>query len=259
MPFPPIRPGRPILGVTRPARVPLPVTPPSPIAPTVHPVSPVEVPVVVPAMPLVGTTSRRARFESLIAEIHQLRGEMNRAVHRCGTILRELATREMLDEAGLPSFEDLLDRYHLPSRVSAMKYMTVAEHFTEEEATMLGVERSYAIIRGAALLPRPVEPRALLAQNPTIHVGPATVQLATAPLRTLLGWVGELEPAGPRAEPGASKRADSLRDKLQRRFVAAGVGRSKMNVRRRGSTYVVRVELTLEEAAALVTAVRKAP
>lgn len=219
------------------------------------------VPVVVPAGPLPSAEQSRARFDALVAELHALRDTMNRAVHRCGTILIELSTPRMLAFGEVASLDELLERYDLPTKFSAIKYMTVAQHFTEQEARQLGVERSYAIIRGAAALPKPVTPRVLLAQNPSIRVGPQTMQLATAPLRALLGWVGGMKPesAPPAEVRRASKAADSLRDKLQRRFVAAGIGKSKMQVRRRGSAYVVRVELSMDEAAALLATVRKAP
>ncbi len=219
------------------------------------------VPTVVPAVPLAPTLPLRARFEALIDELHRLRGEMNRAVHRCGTILRELATDEMLAFAEVTEFGELLEKYDLPSRMYAMKYMTVAQHFTEEEAARLGVERSYAIIRGAAALPSPVAPRALLARNPTIRVGPAAMKLDAAPLRALNLWIGGLAPAETSVDVlRAARAADSERDKLQRRFAAVGLGSPVMQVRRqRGGEYVVRLVLKMSESAALRAAVRKAP
>ena len=185
---PPLRPGLPLTPiVTRPILAPL---SPRPLAPA-------------------------ARVEALVAELRRLRSETNRCVHRSGVILRELAQPASLAAAGVTDFDALLAHYDLPARMSAMKYIAVAEHFTEDEAAQLGVERGYAIVRGAAAMPQPIAPRALLAKNPMIGLGPASVRLAAAPLRTVLGWVGSLEGT---ASPAPSKRqykdADSARDKL---------------------------------------------
>ena len=52
------------------------------------------------------------------------------------------------------------------------------------------------------------------------------------------------------------KEADSVRDKLHRRFASAGLGPAKLRVVRRAGAYVVRVELSPDEAAALLRIVR---
>lgn len=259
MPPPPRRPLRPPAGIAR--TIVQPISPPAPIAPSVLPVSPITaplVPVIVPAVDLAPPAPTRARFDALIAELHQLRDQMNRSVHRCGTILNELSTDAMLAFGEVTDFGELLVRYDLPSRVSATKYMAVAHHFTADQAATLGVERAYLIIRGAAARPRPIAPSLLLAENPTIHVGPESAKLADASFRILLGWVTGLAPSAPAADlKREAKAADSLRDKLQRRFVSAAIGKPKMQVRKRGGAYVVKVELTMDEATALLAAVRK--
>lgn len=221
-----------------------------PIAPVVVPMSPIVAPAADP----------RARLAQLVDEMQRLRRVTNSAVHRAGVILRELSQPTMIAAAGVVDFDALLELHDLPSRMTAMKYMAIAEHFTEEEATQLGTERGYAIVRGAAALPQPIAPRLLLAQNPTITVGPLSARLAAAPLRTLVTWVKELSPSATPAPPRRMyKELDSVRDKLHRRFVAAGIGETKMRVVRRRGEYVVRVELSAEEAAALVQAVKKVP
>lgn len=211
------------------------------------------------AQPLRAPTMTRAQVEALVAELRRLRSEVNRYVHRMGVIYRQLSQAECHAAVGVPDFEQLLDHYDLGARLTALKYIAVAASFTEAQAAQLGVERGYAIVRGAAAMAEPVEPRALLAQNPEITVGPERARLAAAPLRTLLGWVGTLT-AG--ATPAPSKRAykdaDSVRDKLHRRLASAGIGEARMRVVRRGNGYVVRVELGPEEAAALVRLVKPA-
>lgn len=199
------------------------------------------------------------RLEAAVAELHALRAQMNRWVYRVGTLLRVLSDPLVLAVAGMPDFGALLEHYDLPSRVSAQKYMAVAESFTEEEAAQLGVERGFAVVRGAAALPEPIAPRALLAKNPVIDTGLGAHRLAVAPFRALEAWLGTLGTPAPQPTKKAFKEADSVRDKLHRRFAAAGIGAAKMRLTRRGGAYVVRVELTPEEAAALAALVKASP
>lgn len=229
---PPLRPGRPLTPViTRPLVVPR------------------------SAVPLPGAPTAAARLDALITELRQLRSQVNRYVHRQGVILRELSTGAMISAAGAADFDGVLEQFELGGRLSALKYIAVADHFSEDEAAQLGVERGYAIVRGAAAMPQPIEPRALLAKNPVI--GPSNVRLAAANLRAVLGWVDSLHA---KTAPAPSKRAyedaDSARDRLHRRFAAAGLGESKMRVVRKGGGYVVRVELAVDDVTALARLVK---
>lgn len=192
------------------------------------------------------------RLAQLIEALHALRESMNRHVHRSGTVLRELATPAMLTAARVTDFEALLAKFDLPPRVVAMKYMAVAEHFTEEEAARVGVERGYAIVLGAARLPEPIAPQALLARNPTITVGNESARLMAAPVRTVTEWVRTLRtPTAAAPTKKAYREADAARDRLRRKLGTVGIGEPKMRVARRGADYVVRVELDPAMAVAL--------
>lgn len=214
----------------------------------------VRTPLVVP-LPAAATTGRP--IAALVEELRQLRASVNRSVHRSGVILRELSQPPRIAEAGVVDFAGVLARYDLGSPMSASKYIAVAESFTEEEAAELGVERGAAIIRGARALPEPVAPRELLAENPTITVATGSHPLRAAPLRAVLEWANALRLSQqPRPTKQALRDADSVRDKLHRRFAAAGIEGAAMRLRRRGQGYVVRIEVTPEQAAVLARLMR---
>lgn len=214
---------------------------------------------VAPVSPVLVTPAGTRSLAELVDELRQLRASVNRAVHRSGVILRELSQPHRIAEARVVDFAALLETYDLGSPLAAAKYIAVADSFSEDQAAGLGVERGYAIVRAARALPRPIPPRQLLAQNPTIRFTGGAVRLAAASVRAVVEWAGSLRVA-PTPAPSKQqyKAADSVRDKLHRRFASAGIDDPHMRVVRRASGYAVRMELSPDDAATLLRLVKAA-
>ena len=209
--------------------------------------------VVRPIAPALGARDAKARLEALVAELHAIKDQMAAFVYRTGTILRELQQREMIGAGECTSFEELLEKYDLPPRFTASKYMAVAETFAERDAVRLGLEKGYALVRYAKLVgtPAPV----LVAQNPRIGER-SLLDSDAAALGEAIRELQVQRRGGVEADEDTAEEADKAVRRLGPRLRHAGAPNASLRRVRRGSRYRVLVELDPDEAMALAERLR---
>jgi hypothetical protein len=206
--------------------------------------------VAAPTAPAPDRDSGRARLGRLVAEIRAMKDQMSKMVHRTGMLLAELQKPEMIAAGGCKTFDELADKFSLPSRITAMKYVAVATSFSEHEAVELGVDKGYALVRYAAAVPRFGPPRQLLAANPRIAgvgIREISSKALLDALRATRAKQREAADAGDDTAQEADRAIRRLRTKLAREIAPSASFRRK----RRGSTHRVLVELDADEALAL--------
>lgn len=202
-------------------------------------------PLVVTPGPL--AADARAEALALIAEVHAIKQQMGAHVHRLGVILRALQSDRMIKALGCESFDEVLAAHDLPSRMTALKYIAVAEHFGEAEARLLGAEKGYALVRYAQALPRPEAPALLLSREAKL----AGVLLRDSPATAILRAARELTEqrrAGAAAEDDTAQEADRAVRRLGSKLRRAGAPGAKLKRVRRGGTWRVTIELDADEA-----------
>jgi hypothetical protein len=93
----------------------------------------------------------RMSAEEVIAVIERHEASTQSNAYSLGVCLRELSQpKRYKDELRFQTFEELLTKRELPSRVTAFKLISVVSTFTETEVTQLGgPEKTYALIRYA--------------------------------------------------------------------------------------------------------------
>lgn len=179
---------------------------------------------------------------------------MAQMVYRVGGLMRELQDRQIVAAAECRTFEEVLEKYELGARVSAFKYMTVAETFDERDATRLGPERGYALARYAKLVgtpaPRLLADNARIGGKPLLELGPKAIGEAIRDLQIR-------RRAGAEAEDDTAEEADRAVRRLGSRLRAAGAPHASLRRVRRGSRWLVLVELDPDEALALASHVAK--
>ncbi len=138
--------------------------------------------------------------------------------------LRELAKPARYhDEMKFDTFEALLDAHDLGSRMTAHKYITVADVFLEEHVRFIGgMEKAYLLIRWVRRRDAKAEPKELLAPGTKV-LGKLVPELSVRDLRAALREL-EAPPAATPASAAATKKgARSLRGAFRRVRIAAAV------------------------------------
>lgn len=87
-----------------------------------------------------------ARVEAMIAEIHQLQGNITSGFWEIGRILKDLQDRKLFATLGFETFEELCEARLGLSKAVASKLITVAAQLPKPEAIKIGQERAYAVI-----------------------------------------------------------------------------------------------------------------
>ena len=177
-----------------------------------------------------------------------MKSRMAQMLFRAGNILRELQHPDLLAAGGCRTFGELLEKYELPAKPTAAKYIAVAESFEEPEAMRLGVDKGYAVVRYARLLgtPAPV----LVAQNPRVGDKTLMDSGATAISRAIREIVAQRRVEA-EADDDTAAETDKAVRRLGSRMRRAGAPTAELRRVRRGSRYLVRVELDPDEALAL--------
>lgn len=187
---------------------------------------------------------------ALIAEVHAIKHQMSAQAHRVGVLLKALSGEPMLAALGCASFDDLLVTYDLPNRMTALKYIALAEHFGEAEAIALGAEKGYALVRYGQALPRPEKPALLLSRDAKL----SGVLLRDSPAAAILRAARELaerQREGAAAEDDTAQEADRAVRRLGSKLRRAGAPGAKLKRVRRGGAWRVIIELDADEALAL--------
>lgn len=154
-----------------------------------------------------------------------------------GMCLRELSRPERYrDELGFATFEELLVKRELPSRMTAFKLVSVVSTFSEVEVTEVGgLEKSYALIRyakrqGIADAKRFASPTARLLGS---TVGKLSVRDINGALRT----TGADENAALAMSAATKKAAKKASSQLGRALKRAGL-KHRMRIHPHGDTCV---------------------
>ncbi|MBN8613606.1 MAG: hypothetical protein J0L92_23625 [Deltaproteobacteria bacterium] len=214
-------------------------------------ITPRDAPVIV-SPPSAGDPKSRAL--ALIDEVHAIKHQMSASAYRLGVVLKALSAPPMIAALGCTNFDDVLLAHDLPSRMTALKYITLAEHFDEPEATAIGAEKGYALVRYGRALARPEAPTALLARNVKL-AGVPLRDASTAEILRAVRDLMEKQREGAAAEDDTADEADKAVRRLGAKLRKAGAPGAKLRRVRRGSAWRVLIELDADEAAALASRV----
>lgn len=182
---------------------------------------------------------------------------MTSMIHRTGTLLRALQDPALVAALGCASFDEVLARFELPIRPTAIKYIAVAEAFSAEDARQLGgVERGYALVRytnavvNADKAPAQQKtPAEVMRLNPTFVRKPVLSYLPDALHAAIKA---HLDARRWREAEGddTAEQVDRAVRKMGPRFRRLGAPGARLKrVKRRGK-YVVQIELDADEAMA---------
>lgn len=190
--------------------------------------------------------------EQLIAEVHARREQVAVSFYSMGLVLRELARPERYRlELGFETFEDLVEARYLTSRITAMKLIAVASTFPEPQARMLGVEKSYALLRYASIQGSARDAVRLVATNAVIE-GEPVERISLRELVEAARHLKErLHPPEPSEDEGAARRAARA---LQAWLRREGARSASASAQRHGGAWQVRVHLSATDAARLAGA-----
>lgn len=116
----------------------------------------------------------RLTAEQLIQQIERTEAASASNTYALGACLQELSLpKRYKDELGFATFEELLEKRKLPSRMTAFKLMRVVATFTDAEVQRLGgMEKTYALMKYAKRM-NIADPRKYLA--PSARVGGTSV------------------------------------------------------------------------------------
>lgn len=195
----------------------------------------------------------KTRALALIAEVHAIKHQMSAAAYRLGVILKTLDDPTLIAAVGVRTFEELLVAHGLPSRITAIKYIALAQHFEEPDATAIGAEKGYALVRYAQALARPEEPKQLLARNAKL-AGTLLRDASTADILRAVRDLAEKQRASAAAEDDTAQEADKAVRRLGAKLRKSGAPGAKLRRVRRGGAWRIAVELDPDEAAALAGA-----
>ena len=196
-------------------------------------------------------TDPKTRALALVAEIHAIKDQMSASAYRLGVVLKALAEPEMIAALECTSFEEVLAAHDLPSRMSALKYVALAEHFEEREATALGAEKGYALVRYGRALDQP--PTTLLARNAKL-AGVLLRDASAADILRAARDLAEKKRDSAATEDDTADEADKAVRRLGAKLRKSGAPGAKLRRVRRGGAWRVVIELDPDEAAALAGA-----
>jgi hypothetical protein len=183
----------------------------------------------------------RLTAEQLIAQITRTEAASASNAYLLGSYLQELSQpKRYKDELGFGTFEELLEKRELPSRVTAFKLIKVVGTFSDAEVQQLGgMEKSYTLIRYAKRQGAGADPRKFLAPN--ARVGGNSVSKIS--IRALNGIMRAMTPGNANdtdaaaANDAAHKAATKASNALGRALKRAGL-KHRMRVHAHGTECV---------------------
>jgi hypothetical protein len=175
------------------------------------------------ARPRVPSTSEpqpspaRQSAEQLIAQIFRYEAECASHAYALGVCLSELSLpKRYRDELGFDSFEALLVKRKLPTRMTAFKLIAVVSTFSEREVDRLGgTEKSYALVRYAKRLASSPDPRRYLDPNARL-LGRPVSELSVRDIHRTSAGGGNGRSPSPTETKQAKKIARRLAGALRR-------------------------------------------
>lgn len=198
------------------------------------------------------TASARRKAEQLVTKVDRLRDRITASFYQMGVALRQLSRPAMYQALGYDSFAHLLEDREITNRMTATKLIAVVDAFEEQVALRLGMEKSYAFLRYVKTTQPRHEAGRLATTNPVIRgAGARLEEVSVRDLRRITKLRG---PALASGAP-ALRRVETAARKLRRALRARGVDLVTASAERRGGRRVVRLELELDEAEALLVVV----
>jgi hypothetical protein len=162
----------------------------------------------------------RLTAEQLIQQIERTEAASASNTYALGACLAELALpKRYKDELGFATFEELLEKRKLPSRMTAFKLMRVVAMFSDAEVQRLGgMEKTYALMRYAKRM-NIADPRKYLA--PSARVGGTSVSNMSvrdihSAIRSFNGDDGAAAETSSAAHRAATKASSALGRALKR-------------------------------------------
>jgi hypothetical protein len=173
----------------------------------------------------------------LITSIEQFEANSAMNSYQLGMCLRELGRPERYrDELGFATFDELLVKRELPSRVTAFKLVSVVSTFSEAEVSQLGgMAKGYALIRYAK---RQGLPDARRFASPAARLlGSTVANLSVRDINGALRSTDGDDSAALGMSAATTKAAKKASSKLGRALKRAGL-KHRMRVHAHGDTCV---------------------
>jgi hypothetical protein len=161
----------------------------------------------------------------LVNEVLQREDAALANTYAIAVALMELAKPQRYrDELKLASFEELLEKKGMSSRMTAHKHVTVVSVFSEKEVRWIGgMEKSYLLIRWVRRRDAGADPREVLKPGAQV-LGKLVPELSVRDLREALRTLAAGDAARTPATVAATKRgAARLRGAFRRVRIAAAV------------------------------------
>jgi len=188
--------------------------------------------------------------EKLVASVLERRKRVAEEFYSMGKELRLLARPDMFGVLGYRTFGEMLEGRRVMNRMTALKLISVVDAFPVELATTLGLEKAYALVRYAEATPALDVARVLAERDVVVagkRVSEATVREIAAETKRLRGGGGVRDPKDP-----AAKEARGAARALQAALRKAGGRGVSVRAAWEAGTWGVRVEMSAEEARAIV-------
>ena len=163
-----------------------------------------------------------------------------------GRLLQELSRPERYKvELGYATFEEMVEARHVTNRMTASKLIAVVSTFPQRIATSLGMEKSYALMRYAAVTGAARGAVELAASNALI-AGQRVSDISVHGINDARRELREkLHPPAPNEGQAAAKAAAR---RLQAALRQAGARDARARAHREGGVWRVRVVLSAEGA-----------
>lgn len=186
-----------------------------------------------------------AEAEALLRDIGARRARIADDFYEIGVALERLSRPRLYRALGFATFDDLLKRRRVMSRMQATKLIAVAQAYPKKVALRLGVEKGYALVRHVAATPAPDVALALARSNASIagkRVHRMTVNELRDATKQVLG--------GPPASDAETKAARRSARQLQRTLRSRGAKSAKVRAQREGAKWTLQIVVALDEAGA---------
>ena len=194
------------------------------------------------------TEAARLRAEKLVDDVKRRKKRIASDFYEMGQALLELSEPAHYEALGYASFDELLQKRRLMSRMQAHKLVEVAGAYPKRLALKLGIEKAYLLTRYTAATPAADLARALATRNVSID-GTPVMDATIADLRAATKRVaGGGSAAVPPALRAAKKKARTIQRELRSRGAKKAVVRAEAD----GSDAVLVVRLPADQADVLL-------
>lgn len=185
--------------------------------------------------------------EGLIRDIATRRARIANDFFEIGVALSRLSTRPLYTSLGYASFDELLQKRRVMTRMQASKLIAVSQAYPKQQALSLGVEKAYALVRYAAATPAPDLARSLATADARI-AGKPLRDLTVKQLRDATKTLHGVMP--PNDHDLEEARATAR--KLQKKLRAEGASSAKVRAHREGIALHLRIDMDVKDASALL-------